>query len=168
MCTTMSITGDYLTIRDKTEKGYFHFSYFSNKINKNRCKLSVNSINRKQLKDIFRAGSAKRLLATGTCNTLLLGLKIKNQQIIFFRCKLYLFEQDKSFYTYINTIYVNKNHHCRSWHLHNACLRGLPLLSTNGGAVSTLRGLIVASIRLKQIYIKVDQVKIKWYTKTMP
>ena len=92
MCTAMSITGDYLNIRDKTEKGYFHFNYFSNKINKNRCKLSVNSINRKQLKDIFRAGSAKRLLATGTCNTLLLGLKIKNQQIIFVRCKLYFFE----------------------------------------------------------------------------
>ena len=37
-----------------------------------------------------------------------------------------------------------------------------PLLSTNIG-VSPLHGLIVASLRINQIYIKIDKVKIKPY-----
>ena len=44
-----------------------------------------------------------------------------------------------------------------------------PLLSTNIG-VSPLHGLIVASLRINQIYIKIDKVKIKpyLYTITIP
>ena len=40
-----------------------------------------------------------------------------------------------------------------------------PLLSTNIG-VSPLHGLIVASLRINQIYIKIDKVKIKPYLAT--
>ena len=51
----------------------------------------------------------------------------------------------------INTIYVNKNQHS---------LKVYPLLPTN---VGVLHGLIVASLRINQIYIKIDKVKIKPY-----
>ena len=59
---------------------------------------------------------------------------------------------------YIITIYVNKNKHSR----YNACPQEYPLLPTNVG-VSLLHGLIVASLRKNQIYIKIDKVKIKPY-----
>ena len=40
--------------------------------------------------------------------------------------------------------------------------QGYPLLSVNVG-VSSLHGLIAASLRINQIYIKIDKVKIKPY-----
>ena len=46
--------------------------------------------------------------------------------------------------------------------IHNAGSQVYPLLSTNMG-VSPLHGLIVASLRINQIYIKRDKVKIKQY-----
>ena len=46
--------------------------------------------------------------------------------------------------------------------VHNACLQVYPLLYTNV-RVSPLHGLIVASLRINQIYIKIDKVKIKPY-----
>ena len=56
--------------------------------------------------------------------------------------KMFVWERYKSLCIYINTIYINKNYHCRSWH--NAAPQGFPLLSTNVG-ISSLYGLIVAS-----------------------
>ena len=44
--------------------------------------------------------------------------------------------------------------------IHNAGPQGYPLLSANVG-VSPLYGLIVASLRINQTYIKIDKVKIK-------
>ena len=58
---------------------------------------------------------------------------------------------------YSNTIYVNTN-----TLVQNPCPQVYPLLSTNK-VVSLLHGLIVASLRIKQIYIKTDKVKIKPY-----
>ena len=49
--------------------------------------------------------------------------------------------------------------------IHNAGSKVYPLLSTNMG-VSPLHGLIVASLRINQIYIKIDKVKIKPYLAT--
>ena len=46
--------------------------------------------------------------------------------------------------------------------VHNACPQVYPLLSTNVG-VSLLNALIAASLRIHQIYIKIDKVKIKPY-----
>ena len=80
---------------------------------------------------------------------------------IFFKGKLCLFEQGISRsilyiiaipYTYIKTNKV----------IHNAGSRVCPLLSANMGA-SSLHGLIVASLRINQIYVKIDKVKIKPY-----
>ena len=42
--------------------------------------------------------------------------------------------------------------------VHDAGPQGYPLLSTNVG-VSLLYGLIVASLRINQIYIKIDKLK---------
>ena len=49
--------------------------------------------------------------------------------------------------------------------IHNAGSQVYPLLSTIMG-VSPLHGLIVASLRISQIYIKIDKVKIKPYLAT--
>ena len=49
--------------------------------------------------------------------------------------------------------------------IHNAGSRVYPLLSENMG-ISPLHGLIVASLRINQIYIKIDKVKIKPYLAT--
>ena len=46
--------------------------------------------------------------------------------------------------------------------IYNAGSQFYPLLSTNMG-VSPLHGLILASLRTSQIYIKIDKVKIKPY-----
>ena len=46
--------------------------------------------------------------------------------------------------------------------VHTACPQVYPLLSTNVG-VSLLNALIAASLRIHQIYIKIDKVKIKRY-----
>ena len=62
---------------------------------------------------------------------------------------------------YINKIYVNKNQHVLVL-VHNACSQVYPLLSTNMG-VLLLHGLIVDSLRIKQIYIKLDKVQGKPY-----
>ena len=59
-------------------------------------------------------------------------------------------------YIYYNMIYVIKNNTV----VHNAGPQGYPLLSTTVG-LSPLHGLIVASLRINQIYIKIDKVKIK-------
>ena len=49
--------------------------------------------------------------------------------------------------------------------IHNAGSQVYPLLSTNIG-VPQLHGLIAASLRINQIYIKIDKVKIKPYLAT--
>ena len=65
---------------------------------------------------------------------------------------------------YINTIYVNKT----NTFVHNACPQVYPLLSTSVG-VSLLHGLIVASLRINQIYLKKSSPKaISTLTKTIP
>ena len=43
--------------------------------------------------------------------------------------------------------------------IHNAGSQVYPLLSTNMG-VSHLHGLIVASLRINQIYIKIDKIRL--------
>ena len=58
---------------------------------------------------------------------------------------------------YINTMYVKTN-----TLVHSACPQVYPLLSTNV-EVSILHRLIVASLRINQIYIKIDKVQIKPY-----
>ena len=73
---------------------------------------------------------------------------------------LFIWTRYNSLYIYINTIGVIKNHHCRSWH--NTGPQGSPLLSTNVRA-SSLYGIIVASLRIKRIYIKIYKIKIKSY-----
>ena len=62
----------------------------------------------------------------------------------------------KLLYIYINTIYVNKNQHSRSWHLSPS----LSLIIHKCG-VSLFHGLNVASLTINQIYIKIYKVKIK-------
>ena len=69
---------------------------------------------------------------------------------------MFVWARYKSLYIYINMIYVIKTNTV----VHNAGPQGYPLLSTNVG-VSLL--LIVASLRINQIYIKLDKVKIKPY-----
>ena len=56
---------------------------YSNEGNKNKKKLLVNSINKKQFKDTWRAGCTGHLLAKTTYHTLLLGLKIKSAKYNF-------------------------------------------------------------------------------------
>ena len=46
--------------------------------------------------------------------------------------------------------------------VHKSCPQVYPLLFTNVG-VSFLDGLIVASLRINQIYIKIDKVQVKPY-----
>ena len=118
-------------------------------------KFSVNSISKKQLKGNWRADCTERLLTTPTCHTFLLGLKItKSAKYIFQVQVMFVWARYKSFYIYINTIYVNKNHH--SWS---------PRLSfiIRKCGVSPFYGLIVASLRINQFYIKIDKVKTKPY-----
>ena len=64
----------------------------------------------------------------------------------------------KSFYIYINTIYVNKNQDSHSQRLSPS----LSLIIHKCG-VSLLQGLIVASLKIDKIYIKIDKVRIKLY-----
>ena len=73
---------------------------------------------------------------------------------------MFVSARHKSFYIHTNTTYVNKNQQG-----HYASSQVYPLLSTNMG-VSPLHGLIVASLRINQIYIKIDKVKIKPYLAT--
>ena len=86
----------------------------SNEANKNK-KLSVNSINKKQLKDSWKAACTEHLLATTTCHTLMLGLKITISTWYIFQMQIMLiWARCKSLYICVNTIYVIENQHCRS------------------------------------------------------
>ena len=61
---------------------------YPNEANKNKEKLSVNSIDKKQLKDTQRAGCTGHLLATTTCHTLLLELKITESAKYIFQVQV--------------------------------------------------------------------------------
>ena len=69
-----------------------------------------------------------------------------------------MFDSARYMSLYINTMYVKTNAL-----VHSACPQVYPLLSTNDVGVSMLHGLIVASLRINQIYIKIDKVQIKPY-----
>ena len=67
---------------------------------------------------------------------------------MFFNCNLCLFEQDISRAIFISIRYTT------------AGPQGFPLLSSNVG-LSPFYGLIVASLRTNQFYMKVDKVNSK-------
>ena len=124
------------------------------KVAKINITLLVNSINKNQIKDSWRADCTGRLLATSTFHTLLLQLKIKSANYFFQVQVMFVWARYKSVYIYIITKYVNKNHH--SWS---------PRLSfiIHKRGVSPFYGLLVASLRVNQFYIKIDKLKIKPY-----
>ena len=80
-------------------------------------------------------------------------------ECIFFKCKLCLFEQDISRSIFISIRYTLIKTNTVA---HNTGPQGCPLLSTNV-VVSSLHGLVIASLRINQIYIKIDKVKVKPY-----
>ena len=105
--------------------------YFYKKTNKNKYKNLQLIASKEQLKDSCRADCTGRLLATATCHTLLLVKKItKSAKCIFQVQFMFLWARCKSLYIYINTIEINKNHHCCWWH--NAGPQGFLLLSLRG------------------------------------
>ena len=88
--------------------------YYSNEANKNKytnfqLKASIKN-NLKIAEDQIVQGI---VLATTTCHTLLLGLVVA-WKYIFQVQVMFVWERYKSLYIYINTIYLNKNQHCRS------------------------------------------------------
>ena len=85
--------------------------------------------------------------------------RLQNLQGIFFKCKLCLFEQDTSRSIFISIQYTLLR---TNTVVHNAGPQGYLLLSTSVG-VLPMHVLIVASLRINQIYIKIDKVKIKPY-----
>ena len=107
------------------------------------------------------------VLATRTCHTSLLGLEstlfcldFLLLERIFLKCKLCFFEQgiSRSIFISIRYTYIKTNKV-----IHNPGSQVvLYILPTNVG-VLPLHGLIVASLRTNQIYIKRDKVKIKPY-----
>ena len=98
-----------------------------------------------------------QLFATTASHTLLLGLKItKSAKYIFQVQVMFVLARYNSFYIYINTILKTNTV------VHNVGPQGYPLLSINVG-VSPFYGLIVASPRINQTFIKIDKVKIKPY-----
>ena len=98
------------------------------------------------------------ILLFGLESTLLLGLVVTGKYI--FKRKLCLFEQGISLSISIQYMYIKTNKV-----IHDAGSQVYPLLSTNMG-VSSLHGLIVTSLRINQIHIKIDKVKIKPYLAT--
>ena len=96
-------------------------------------------------------------------STLMIGLGVA-WKYIYYRTwkytvawKLCLFQQDICHSISIRYMQIKTN-----TLFHNAFPQVYPLLSTNMG-VSFLHGLIVASLRINQIYIKIDKVQVKPY-----
>ena len=134
------------------------------KLTKINTKRSVNSINKKQLKDsyrLYRALYSQRQLVILCCLDfkVLCCLGLLLLESIFSKCKLCLFEQDISRSIFMSIWYMQIKTNTL---LHNVCLQVYPLLHKNVG-VSTLNGLIVASLKISQIYINIGKVKIKPY-----
>ena len=125
--------------------------------------MSVININKKQLKDTWTADCTGHLLAKTTCHTLLLGLKItKSAKYIFQVQVIFVWARYKSRYIYINTIYIIKT----STVVHNAGRQSYlyyPQMWGYHPSMGALSPFIVASLRINQIYIKIDKVKIKPY-----
>ena len=80
--------------------------------------------------------------------------KKKNQWSVFFKCNLFVWARYKSLYIYINSIDVNINDHCLSWH--EAGPRVSFLLSANV-RVSPAHGLIIPSLRIKRIHMQTEK-----------
>ena len=103
--------------------------YYSNKTNKHICNnFQLIASTKKNLKT-----AEEEIKQGGSCfdnfSYLSLGLEItKSAKSIFEVQAIFFWERCKSLYIYINTIYVNKNHHCRS--RRNVGPQGSPLLST--------------------------------------
>ena len=127
--------------------------YYSNEANKNKyTNFQLIASIKKQPKDSWGSD------CTGHCTC--------NDNLSYFvawTCcclKVYFssassFEQDISRSMFISI-------RCTNTAVHKAGPQGYPLLSTNVG-VSPLHGLIVASLRINQIYIKIDKVQVKPY-----
>ena len=82
---------------------------------------------------------------------------------IFSKCKLCLFEEGISCSIFISILYIYIYTSIRTNKvIHNAGSQVYHLSSTYIG-VSPLHGLIAASLRISQIYIKIDKAKIKPY-----
>ena len=80
---------------------------------------------------------------------------------IFSKCKLCLFEQGISCSIFISILYIYTSIRTNKV-IHNPGSQVYHLSSTNMG-VSPLHGVIAASLRITQIYIKIDKAKIKPY-----
>ena len=132
---------------------------YSNEGNKNKWKLSINSINKKQFKDTWRVDCTGYLLAKTTYHTLLLGLKIKSAKYNFQVQVMFVWARSKS----LNTVYVIENQYCCSqWWSPR-----LSFIIYKCGGI-TLLELVVASLRIYQIYVKINKVKIKPYIRQKP
>ena len=143
--------------------------YYSNEANKNKywnfqliasTKNNLKTAGNQIVQGIVRATTTCHTLLLWLESTLLLGLVVTWKYIFQVQVMLVWGEQGISHsiftsirYTYIKT---NKVIHNAGSHVY------LYILSTNMG-VLPLHGLIVASLRINQIYIKRDKVKIKPY-----
>ena len=98
-----------------------------------------------------------------TCHTLLLGLAVAWRYIFQVQI-IIVWARYKLLYIYINTIYVNKNQHCRPW----CCCLKLSFIIHKCG-VSPLHGHIVASLKTNRICIKIVKLKQNQiYTEAIP
>ena len=103
------------------------------------------------------------VLAMATYHTLLLGLEstlllglVVAWKYIFQAQVNFVWARYKSLYIYINAMYVNKNQQ-QCWS------PGLSFIIHKWEGLLLLHGLIVASLRINQINIKTDKVKLKPY-----
>ena len=121
-------------------------------------KRSVNSINKKQLKDSYRLLCCLDIKVLCCLGSLLLeSIFIELESILLLEnC---LFQQDISRSRLISIWYMSIK---TTTLVHNACPHVYHLLCTYLG-VSLLHWLIVASLRINKIFINIDKVKIKPY-----
>ena len=141
--------------------------YYSNEANKNKYKnvqlIASTKNNLKIATDCTghcTCNDNLSYLLLGLQSTLLLGLGVAWKYIYrtwkyIVAWKLCSFQQDISRSISIRYMWIKTN-----TLVYNACPQVHPLLSTNVG-VSLLHGLIVASLRINQIYIKIDKVQVK-------
>ena len=143
--------------------------YYSNEANKNKYRnFQLIASRKKQLKDGWRSDCTGHCTCNDSLSYFCLDLKVLCcldlllLESIFFKCKLCLSEQGMSLSIFISIRYTSTK---TNKVIHNACSQGYPLLSTNVG-VSPLHGLNVASLWINQVYLKIDEVKIKPYLAT--
>ena len=88
--------------------------YYSNEANKSKYKnFQLIASTKTNLKIAEEQILQSIVLATRTCHTLLLELVVA-WKYIFQVQVIFVWAKYESLYIYMNTIYVNKNQHCRS------------------------------------------------------